>query len=264
MATTGCACWTARDVTGLLAAGATVARHRCLDSVAVGRNNDGPRGRPRRRHERAELARPRVADVAGLRAGPGIRGQRVPRLLEPGVHAAGRVRSRLEGNRPDQPAARLETRGRALPAERRSVARDRLSEPATITRRPTSQASSNSRRTLRSLVAARRTRRRQAGHVDQRLRRTENQLRHFERMASFPDGFVVLGDAASAFNPVYGQGMSVAGLSGLVLQQWLRRRRDVRDLPRSVSPGPFRRPGCSRPARTSAFPRPREADLASR
>ena len=53
-------------------------------------------------------------------------------------------------------------------------------------------------------------------------RRTENQLRHFERMASFPDGFVVLGDAASAFNPVYGQGMSVAGLSALVLQQWLR------------------------------------------
>jgi flavin-dependent dehydrogenase len=53
-------------------------------------------------------------------------------------------------------------------------------------------------------------------------RRTENQLRHFERMGSFPDGFVVLGDAASAFNPVYAQGMSVAGLSGLVLQSWLR------------------------------------------
>ncbi len=53
-------------------------------------------------------------------------------------------------------------------------------------------------------------------------RRTENQLRHFERMASFPDGFVVLGDATSAFNPVYGQGMSVAGLSALVLRDWLR------------------------------------------
>jgi flavin-dependent dehydrogenase len=53
-------------------------------------------------------------------------------------------------------------------------------------------------------------------------RRTENQLRHYERMASFPDGLVVLGDAASAFNPVYGQGMSVAGLSALVLQDWLR------------------------------------------
>ena len=52
-------------------------------------------------------------------------------------------------------------------------------------------------------------------------RRTENQLRHYERMDSMPDGFVVLGDAASAFNPVYAQGMSVAGLAGLVLQRWL-------------------------------------------
>jgi flavin-dependent dehydrogenase len=42
-------------------------------------------------------------------------------------------------------------------------------------------------------------------------------------MGSFPEGFVVLGDATSAFNPVYAQGMSVAGLSGLVLQEWLRR-----------------------------------------
>jgi hypothetical protein len=53
-------------------------------------------------------------------------------------------------------------------------------------------------------------------------RRTENQLRRFERMSSFPDGFVVLGDATSAFNPVYGQRMSVAGLSGLLLQEWLQ------------------------------------------
>jgi flavin-dependent dehydrogenase len=52
-------------------------------------------------------------------------------------------------------------------------------------------------------------------------RRTENQLRHYERMSSWPEGFVVLGDATSAFNPVYGQGMSVAGLGGLALQQWL-------------------------------------------
>ena len=54
-------------------------------------------------------------------------------------------------------------------------------------------------------------------------RRTENQLRHFERVGSFPDGLVVLGDATAAFNPVYAQGMSVAGLSGLVLQEGLRR-----------------------------------------
>src|SRR4029453_7659071 len=35
-------------------------------------------------------------------------------------------------------------------------------------------------------------------------RSTENRLRHFESIR-MPDGFVVSGDAACAFNPVYGQ-----------------------------------------------------------
>ena len=68
-------------------------------------------------------------------------------------------------------------------------------------------------------------------------RRTENQLRHFDRMSSFPNGFVVLGDAASTFNPVYGQGMSVAGLSGLLLQQWLQAGRHVRFVPERACQG---------------------------
>jgi 2-polyprenyl-6-methoxyphenol hydroxylase-like FAD-dependent oxidoreductase len=35
-------------------------------------------------------------------------------------------------------------------------------------------------------------------------------LRHYERLATLPEGFVVLGDAIGSFSPVYGQGMSFA------------------------------------------------------
>ena len=52
-------------------------------------------------------------------------------------------------------------------------------------------------------------------------RRTQNRVRHFERLASWPEGFVVLGDAACRFNPVYGQGMTVAAEGALVLRRWL-------------------------------------------
>lgn len=56
-------------------------------------------------------------------------------------------------------------------------------------------------------------------------RGTENRLRHFERLLPWPTGFVVLGDAACAFNPVYGQGMSAAAQGAMVLDAWLRSRR---------------------------------------
>jgi hypothetical protein len=53
-------------------------------------------------------------------------------------------------------------------------------------------------------------------------RRTENRWRHYERLTRWPERFVVLGDAAYCFNPVYGQGMTVAGLEAQALDRWLR------------------------------------------
>ncbi len=54
-------------------------------------------------------------------------------------------------------------------------------------------------------------------------RRTENRRRHYERMNRWPEGFIVLGDAACAFNPVYGQGMSVSAMGALELDAILRK-----------------------------------------
>lgn len=49
-----------------------------------------------------------------------------------------------------------------------------------------------------------------------------NQRRHYDRMSRFPDGLLVLGDAVSAFNPVYGQGMSSCALQVTELEKTLK------------------------------------------
>jgi 2-polyprenyl-6-methoxyphenol hydroxylase-like FAD-dependent oxidoreductase len=50
----------------------------------------------------------------------------------------------------------------------------------------------------------------------------ENHWRHFERMHKWPTGFIVTGDAVCAFNPVYGQGMTVSALDAMTLQRCLQ------------------------------------------
>jgi len=49
-----------------------------------------------------------------------------------------------------------------------------------------------------------------------------NRWRHYEHMKRLPEGFIIMGDAACSFNPVYGQGMSVAAIEAQSLDRCLR------------------------------------------
>ncbi|MDX1409355.1 MAG: FAD-binding protein, partial [Saprospiraceae bacterium] len=74
---------------------------------------------------------------------------------------------------------------------------------------------------------------------------------HFEKLSSFPHGFIVLGDAVASFNPVYAQGMTAAamqaealgaclrvGLGGRALfKQYFRRVSRIIDIPWQLATG---------------------------
>ncbi|MEG4027380.1 MULTISPECIES: 2-polyprenyl-6-methoxyphenol hydroxylase-like oxidoreductase [unclassified Microcoleus] len=57
-------------------------------------------------------------------------------------------------------------------------------------------------------------------------RGTENRLRHYDRLFRYPENLAVIGHAVCAFNPVYGQGMTVAALDAQMLDKCLQKQRE--------------------------------------
>lgn len=54
-----------------------------------------------------------------------------------------------------------------------------------------------------------------------RYMRPKNSWTHYEMMEKFPENLLIVGDAICTFNPIYGQGMTVAAMSAELLKQLL-------------------------------------------
>ena len=54
----------------------------------------------------------------------------------------------------------------------------------------------------------------------------ESTRRHYEKLGGLPDGLLVVGDAYCGFNPIYGQGITVAALEALILRRLLSTAED--------------------------------------
>ena len=61
-------------------------------------------------------------------------------------------------------------------------------------------------------------------------RNTTNRLRDYAGLTERPEGFVVIGDALAAFNPIHGQGIVVAAMGARSLGHAIAERREIGDL----------------------------------
>jgi 2-polyprenyl-6-methoxyphenol hydroxylase-like FAD-dependent oxidoreductase len=67
----------------------------------------------------------------------------------------------------------------------------------------------------------------------------ESLFRHYERLPEFPRGLLLIGDAICRFNPVHGQGMSVAAMEASALRRVLAQRATERDPLDGLAPAFF-------------------------
>ena len=54
-------------------------------------------------------------------------------------------------------------------------------------------------------------------------------MRHFEEATRQPENFIALGDSVCAFNPVYGQGMTIAAMGAMALDECLHEQKGARE-----------------------------------
>jgi 2-polyprenyl-6-methoxyphenol hydroxylase-like FAD-dependent oxidoreductase len=67
----------------------------------------------------------------------------------------------------------------------------------------------------------------------------ESLFRHYERLPDFPRGLLPMGDAICRFNPVHGQGMSVAAMEACALGRVLAQRTAEKDPIDGLAPAFF-------------------------
>jgi hypothetical protein len=72
-------------------------------------------------------------------------------------------------------------------------------------------------------------------------RTSTNRLLHYGEVDRRPAGFLVVGDAIAAYNPVYGQGMTTAAMQAVVVRDFLRHHNGDIDLATSELPAELRR-----------------------